>query len=370
MRVLAALLILACSWVGNGNKGWDSDGGKCEGEDCFVTCHMKHPDAYAQTPPAAGAARKHVPRGLLFKALMYAGAWLAPLPLVAATDWNLEGSLEQASFAVFEDADAVWRTGDRMGWWVHHLSAYEHGVVARAPLHEAMQKVETMINAEVSTVCAGVSQAPKGPLHAKTLAVIPFYGGALSKGVSGNAHSVQPRELKLLGLLASMCSLARSTASRIVVAACAEVEGDAAHLSAFLSNQTSLPPHSWRVVSVDCGPPRLLPFAALRAVVAHASRSEGGHKFVLYSEADLVFRWASPQAQLHAFALLSKFQKSVLTPHRWEKRYGAPPGCGASCGLSANGQNNCHQGSATRGIQFIKRSSEKNASSENAAPYT
>jgi len=35
------------------------------------------------------------------------------------------------------------------------------------------------------------------------------------------------------------------------------------------------------------------------------------------------------------------FPTSMLTPHRWHKRYGSTAGCGDGCGTQPTGQNLC-----------------------------
>lgn len=291
-------------------------------------------------------------RRRLNKVNAYAGAWLAPMSTVVARGrWDSTQQLESGSYIAYDAAETVWRTSDPSTFWAFHLSEFEHSQIARYPFDEAMERVRTMIAGEVADVCGaeGLSRgAPASSIYATTLGVVPFYGGALNAN-AGNAHSKQPRDLKLLGLLTTLCSLLRDVARRVVVATCVEVPGDKAAVEAYLDQAAATGALTRRravhVVDVTCELSRLLPFAAMRALVAKQFHTTQPPEYVMYTEADLVLRWRNGASAQQVANLLETFPFAMITPHRMHKRYGSNPACGHRCGLSLTGQNRCHANS-------------------------
>ena len=144
---------------------------------------------------------------------------------------------------------------------------------------EAMRRVDAVINWQLRDLCGTTPR--RWPLYEKTGAVVAFFGGvsrvryvdvegaASTKMDTGNAHSLQPRSIKVRALKASVCSLLRDVASVVRVAVCDQDDHQAA--SEALGELAT-------VVVVPCGQkPRNLPFLALHDAVStfagKASRS-------------------------------------------------------------------------------------------------
>ena len=373
MRLLALLLLGAraappCCWLvaSKSDSLWGSrgeglvlrpeacDGGGAAPERCFVSCLVLRTIAAERCAcdDARVAAEQRPapePRRRLSKTNAFSGGWIAPRAVVERGDWDRGGPLEAGSFLAFAESDAVFRTAAAEGFRAVHVSAYEHSVVARAPFDAAMAKVAAVLRREGDRNCAAAAAPPfASPLRAATAAVVPFYGGNLSGGrkerlaLTGNAHSLQPRALKLAGLRANLCALLRDAARAVLVATCAEVAGDGAAVAAYLD--AALPPDLRRRVALDdgpCGKPRDLPFRAVKALLARYPDDA----FLAFNEADLLWDYASAAFANATAELLFRFPSAMVTPHRWHKKYGSDPACGHACGLQATGQNLCHLGS-------------------------
>ena len=213
-----------------------------------------------------------------------------------------------------------------------------------------MRRVEGVVDWQIRDACASDSKPP-WPNRSKTAAVVPFYGGALKRQSgdqpeltdaavdTGNAHSRQPRVLKLKALRANVCALLRAVAASLVVTVCDEMPDDHAGVSNELANMGPELAGRASVRSVACGAaPKNLPFLALAALDDFAPASA---RFVAFSEADLY--WTVEQ---RAGAALSRFfaafPRALVTPHRWHKRYGSDPRCGDACATQVTGQNLCY----------------------------
>ena len=192
--------------------------------------------------------------------------------------------LEASSYGVFKEASAIWRSALPESLYVMHLSAYEHSVVARNPWEEAMRRVDAVINWQLRDLCGTTPR--RWPLYDKTGAIVAFFGGCLvlryvdvegaasTKVDTGNAHSLQPRSIKVKALKASVCSLLRDVASVVRVAVCDQDDRQAA--SEALGELAD-------VVVVPCGQkPRNLPFLALHDAVS----TFAGKAYVAFGEAD------------------------------------------------------------------------------------
>lgn len=311
-----------------------------EGDEAgFVTCIRKRPMPTNRCA-CSGSSLVTVDEktgGGGNRATMYSGAWIAPWKVFETAPWSRTGPLEWASWHAFGRAEGgIFRTSDQRGLWLHHLSAYEHSVVPR--FENGMELVRRVAEAEVRDAC-NVVDTFSWPLKASTVAVVPFYGGQLSRD-TGNAHSRQPLQVKLLGLVANVCSLVSSFASLVVVAAC---EGEDARVvrdrfSHHIANK------SVKIFEVVCKAPAHLPFNALAGLATFLG--ETNKTIVAYTEADQVLRWGSPEAANSTALFMNDFEMTLVTPHRWHKRYGSKPECGAFCGMSITGQNLCHSRSA------------------------
>lgn len=211
-----------------------------------------------------------------------------------------------------------------------------------------MKKVETVVDWELNQSCSAALAPPfRWPSYDATAAVVPFYGGGISddkserKRLTGNAHSTQPRELKGKGLAANLCALLRDVAKTVLVTTCQEVGGDRTAVEAILD--ATLDPSLRAKVAVEdlvCGTPRNLPFEAVRALQARDPKAT----FYAYNEADLIWNFRSKTYADAMATFFSKFPNSMVTPHRWHKRYGSDPECGHACGTQVTGQNLCHLG--------------------------
>lgn len=135
----------------------------------------------------------------------------------------------------------------------------------------------------------------------------------------------------------------RDFVDHVVVATCAETH-DAADTRTYFDALDAPWRPRLRVFNVACRKPKLLPFKALSALPSsfHGVKP----RFLVYTEADQVLRWADAATAAAAFFLLGTLPKVVITPHRWHKRYGSDPACGAGCGMSITGQNRCHADNA------------------------
>ena len=319
----------------------------CRTASCFVSCLVMRAISTAGCECDAARRREEVGvsdaaaprRRRLSKTNVYAGAWLAPRNVIAKGAWERDGPLEAGSYFAFAAADAAFRTADPGAFRALHLSAYEHSVVARSDFASAMRKVEAVVEWEVEKRCGGSAATGTFPLIGDTVAILPFYGGSVeSKASTGNAHSAQPRRLKARALVANACALLFGVAARVVVYACAEVEGDAAAAAAALDG--GLGPGARRAATVEairCGAPRKLPFVALKRALETTESS-----YLFYNEADQIIDFASATAANATAAFLARFPNALLTPHRWHKRYGSDPACGDACGTQPTGQNLCH----------------------------
>merc|ERR1711965_53713 len=175
MIVLAGLLAAAaaddCCWFARSPKGTTFEKPRqsiaaCDTKHlCFVACSASRRRA-AQTyykeriaPKACTCDPKLVAREANFSSLrktpvspslraVYAGAFLAPYKVAARVDWRgLSGEpLDAVNYAVLREASAVWRPAHPESIRVMHLSAYEHGVVARMPYEEAMRRVDAVVS--------------------------------------------------------------------------------------------------------------------------------------------------------------------------------------------------------------------------------
>ena len=358
MKALAALLVAAqaddCCWVQRSVKGTTfkkptNTIDACDAKHrCFVACSVSHlfgaPKKCACDPTIVAReanfslAKTHVSQHMRS---VYAGAWLAPMNLAKRVHWNalMGAPLEASSYGVFKEASAVWRSALPESLYVMHLSAYEHSVVARNPWAEAMRRVDAVINWQLRDLCGTTPR--RWPLYDKTGAVVAFFGGvsrvryvdvegaASTKVDTGNAHSLQPRSIKVKALKASVCSLLRDVASVVRVAVCDQDDRQAA--SEALGELAT-------VVVVPCGQkPRNLPFLALHDAVS----TFAGKDYLAFSESDLTWRFSTTEAAEAASKLFRAAPSSVLTPHRWHKRYGSTAEKGDAFGSQPTGQNLC-----------------------------
>ena len=358
MKALAALLVAAaaddCCWVQRSVKGTTFKKPRqtieaCDTKHrCFVACSVSRlfsaPKKCTCDPTiVAREANFSLAKTLVSQHMrsVYAGAWLAPYDLAKRVPWNalMGAPLEASSYGVFKEDSAVWRSALPESLYVMHLSAYEHSVVARNPWEEAMRRVDAVINWQLRDLCGTTPR--RWPLYEKTGAVVAFFGGvsriryvdvegaASTKVDTGNAHSLQPRSIKVKALKASVCSLLRDVASVVRVAVCDQDDHQAA--SEALGELAD-------VVVVPCGnKPRNLPFLALHDAVSQFA----GKAYVAFSESDLTWRFASNEAAEAASKLFRAAPSSVLTPHRWHKRYGSTAEKGDAFGSQPTGQNLC-----------------------------
>ena len=355
---LAALLVAAqaddCCWVQRSVKGTTFKKpphtiDACDTKHrCFVACSVSHlfgaPKKCTCDPTIVtreanfSLAKTHVSQHMRS---VYAGAWLAPYDVAKRVPWHsIQGApLEASSYGVFKEASAVWRSALPESLYVMHLSAYEHSVVARNPWAEAMRRVDAVIQWQLRDLCGTTPR--RWPLYDKTGAIVAFFGGvsrvryvdvegaAATKVDTGNAHSLQPRSIKVRALKASVCSLLRDVASVVRVAVCDD--DDKRVVNEALGTMAD-------VVVVPCGSkPRNLPFLALHDAVSKFA----GKAYVAFSESDLTWRFASNEAAEAASKLFRAAPSSVLTPHRWHKRYGSTAEKGDAFGSQPTGQNLC-----------------------------
>lgn len=327
-----------------GGSCWD---GECvDGAQCFVSCGLFR---RLEGPCGCGNQTSTGRFRHTARAAMYAGAWLAPFKLTTGVTW-VGPSLEAASFLAFGAADAVLRTARPDGLFLHHVSAYEHSVVARWPEDEAMDRVRSVARREIADACDGIAWPGR-----RALGLVPYYGGLPDPDLTGNAHSRQPTDVKLAVLHANVCSLLRDFVDHVVVATCAETR-DTADARAYFDALNAPWRRRLRVLPVKCRKPKTLPFKALSALqdsfpFSHAEQP----RFIVYTEADQVLRWADDGTAAATFFVLRTFPNVVITPHRWHKRYGSDPSCGAACGMSITGQNRCHADNANSFVAVRNR---------------
>ena len=135
-------------------------------------------------------------------------------------------------------------------------------------------------------------------------------GAAATKVDTGNAHSLQPRSIKVRALKASVCSLLRDVASVVRVAVCDD--DDKRVVEEALGTMAD-------VVVVPCGSkPRNLPFLALHDAVSNSpTRRSSRSPSRTYLALRLPMKRQTPRQSY------SGAPASVLTPHRWHKRCGS-----------------------------------------------
>ena len=148
------------------------------------------------------------------------GAWLAPMNLGSRPLGALMVALWSFFYGVFMEP-AVWRSALPESLYVMPV-AYELPWW-REILGEAMRRVDAVINWQLRDLCGTTPR--RWPLYDKTGAIVAFFGGvsriryvdvegaASTKVDTGNAHSLQPRSIKVRALKASVCSLLRDVAS-------------------------------------------------------------------------------------------------------------------------------------------------------------
>ena len=344
-------------------KCWTHTGSCAEApETCMVSCNWDLRNPVTNACRCNGTMPTHKRRG--GKAAVYAGSWLAPVAVGRRTTWDeVDGALERASFLAFEKAEAVFRSGHDEGFWLHHVSAYEHSLMSRHPRETAMEKVRETVQAELDAMLSD-DVVVEASFKDKTIAVIPFYGGALNKD-TGNAHSTQPLDLKLLVLWTNVVALLRGFAGRVVVATCSSTD-DRARVDEFFQKR----PHRDGMVTVydaPCTLTKRLPFHGLAGLFTDPDFPFGGAKnfdYVIYNEADNIFHWADQQTADLVASFLRAFPRTLITPHRRHKRYGANPACGSACGLMTTGQNLCR--ATTPNVQLAVVETSRKLVVENA----
>ena len=156
--LLAAAAADDCCWFARSRKGTTFEKPRqaiaaCDTKHlCFVACSGAR-RRVAQTyykervaPKACTCDPNQIASEANFSALpktpvsqslraVYAGAFLAPYKVAARVDWRSlsGGPLDASAYGVLREASAVWRPAHPESIRVMHLSAYEHGVVARMP---------------------------------------------------------------------------------------------------------------------------------------------------------------------------------------------------------------------------------------------
>lgn len=247
----------------------------------------------------------------------YSGAWLASAALVQRVKFPNKDTLEWASHNMFFKSSQVYHARDWESFFVSHLSGFEHTSMARHDAKDAWEQIALLADA-ADAVCSTDDITRDDARHRTTLAVIPFYGGAISEK-TGNAHSVASPEMKLKHLRGSVCA-ARSIAGRVIVAVSDE---QAAAVADALGNISGA-----EVVAVPAATePKFLPYAALRHV--QSLLSEGGSlwKYVYFSESDLVLRIKDDMMREAMRAVLDDMpDDQYLVPQRAEKRFGSAAG--------------------------------------------
>ncbi len=220
-----------CCWFARSPKGTTFEKPRqaidaCDTEHlCFVACSPSR-RRVAQTyykeriaPKACTCDPNQVAREANFSSLaktpvskslraVYAGAFLAPYKVAARVDWRgLAGEpLDAVNNGVLREASAVWRPAHPESIRVMHLSAYEHGVVARHSYAEAMRRVDAVIQWQLRDLCGTTPR--RWPRYNSTAAVVPFLGGV-------RKHGVEARALKARALKASVCGLRRDVAAHV-----------------------------------------------------------------------------------------------------------------------------------------------------------
>ena len=258
---------------------------------------------------------------------VYAGAFLAPYKVAARVDWRgLSGEpLDAVNYAVLREASAVWRPAHPESVRVMHLAAYEHGVVARMPYHEAMRRVDAVVSWQLRDLCGTVAR--RWPRYNSTAAVVPFFGG-----VNREMRSIKVRALK-----ASVCGLRRDVAAHVRVAVCDDDDRTAAaEALGELADVVVVPCPGRRSSGAFLPRPGHLAFLALVDAVEAFSFVD----FLVFGGADLTWR-LTEEAGAAAAKLFEVAPDAVLTPHRWHKRHDSTAEKGDASGTQPTGQNLC-----------------------------
>ena len=354
MIVLAGLLARAaaddCCWFARSRKGTTFEKPRqaiaaCDTKHlCFVACSPSR-RRVAQTyykervaPKACTCDPNIIAREANFSSLartpvspslraVYAGAFLAPYKVAARVDWRgLSGEpLDASAYGVLREASAVWRPAHPESLRVMHLSAYEHGVVARHTHEEAMRRVDAVVSWQLRDLCGTTPR--RWPLYNKTAAVVPFFGG-----VNREWRSIKVRALK-----ASVCGLRRDVAAHVRVAVCDDDDRTAAvEALGALADVVVVPCPGRRSSGAFLPRPGHLPFLALVDAVEAFSFVD----FLAFGDADLTWR-LTEEAGAAAAKLFEVAPDAVLTPHRWYKRHASAAERGDAVGTQPTGQNLC-----------------------------
>ena len=258
---------------------------------------------------------------------VYAGAFIAPYKVAARVDWRgLSGEpLDAVNYAVLREASAVWRPARPESMRVMHLSAYEHGVVARHPFPEAMRRVDAVVSWQLRDLCGTTPR--RWPHYNSTAAVIPFFGGV----------NVEARATKVRALKASVCGLRRDVASHIRVAVCDDDDRKVVNEAlGELADVVVVPCPGRRSSGAFLPRPGHLAFLALVDAVEAFSFVD----FLVFGGADLTWR-LTEEAGAAVAKLFEVAPDAVLTPHRWHKRHESAAEKGDAAGTQPTGQNLC-----------------------------
>lgn len=294
----------------------------------------------------------------------YSACWLVRTDFFLAVRFPVkEKKLERASFYMFYKASPAFQLGDKVAYYVNHLSEFEHKYTRRRGSREARRATRVLSRSAFRGECANMTARDNA-----YVAVIPFIG---FKSVG---HSTADAHTKLLQLGATLCSCARWFGHAVVGVS---READLRSVRALL--QLSLPALRDRVhlVQFNVSAPSSLPYNALTwtqqlvistncegsfarherlcaesetgayahtrqqlLVVAHdAARAPLPHiEFVFFNEADQLVRFDSEEtfeavsavSNASSFVSARRREKSSFSP---AESYESGLGHGRDCGV-------------------------------------
>uniref|UniRef100_A0A7S2REH0 Uncharacterized protein n=1 Tax=Rhizochromulina marina TaxID=1034831 RepID=A0A7S2REH0_9STRA len=304
----------------------------------------------------------------------YAGAYLVSTDLFLRVNFRDMNALEWASREVwtltmgFERgrvAGCVFKTIDRKAFYILHLSGSEHGFVRRVGYAKGMQFTTTITQTALHEV-NNRHLRPEGllrPWLPNVLSLVPFYGGSGVVSLNpedmhkpkfdakvGNSHTLASPELKVMQLLAVVCSNLEYFET-VIVGVCRQEDLVAIEKTVnseavgFLCDRCR---SGFRVKVFNCADgPLYLPYVLLRWAQDnfHNPHSEWFKRFsgVYYTEADNVLRMDGVTTEGMNEVMKQQRFRCYFAPQRMERRTHTKLDEPFE-ELSVSGQNACAQG--------------------------